>query len=321
MKRALKIAGYTLGSVVLLLAISAAYIQMSGTPKYEVVLPEYPMFKPDSSMIAEGKRTFTLVCNHCHMAQNGKLEGKFLPEIPAMFGKAWSANITSHPVYGSGRYSNAELAYLLRTGIQQDGDFIPFMPQFTHLSDSDIRNIIAYLRSGAPELAPSEVAQPAAQPSFLGKILVRTVMKPRPYPAQPILDPPADNAVALGRYLVTAKLDCFGCHSPDFMKVDSDFPEKTPGYLSGGNELQDEEGKPIFSRNITPDKETGIGNWTEEQFVKAIKTGIRPSGPALRFPMTPFAALTDDEAKAIWAYLQTVPPIKNDVGALEKKKP
>lgn len=317
MKKALKITGYVLGSIVLLLAIGAVYINTSPLPKYEVVLPEYPMFKADSTMIAEGKRTFTLVCNNCHMAESGKLEGKFLPEIPAMFGKAWSANITSHPEYGSGRYSNAELAYLLRTGIQKDGDFVPFMPQFTHMSDEDIRNIIAYLRSGAPELAPSDVAQPAAQPSFVGKLLCRTVMKPQPYPTEAIPVPPADNAVALGRYLVTAKLDCYGCHSPSFMDINSEFPEKTPGYLSGGNELLDEESKPILSRNITLDKETGIGNWTEEQFVKAIKTGIRPHGPAMRFPMVPFAALTDEEAKAIWAYLQTVPAIKHDVGKLE----
>jgi cytochrome c1 len=194
---------------------------------------------------------------------------------------------------------------------------VPFMPQFTHLSDTDIQNIIAYLRSDAPELAPSDVAQPAAQSSFVAKLLCRTVMKPKPYPTQAIPDPPTDNAVALGKYLVTAKLDCYGCHSPSFMNINSEFPEKTPGYLSGGNELLDEESKPILSLNITPDKETGIGNWTEEQFVKAIKTGIRPQGPAMRFPMTPFTALTDEEAKAIWAYLQTVPAIKHEEGKLD----
>lgn len=321
MKKALKIAGYVLGSVLLLLALGAAYVQFSDMPTYKAEVPDFPAFKADSSMIAEGKRTFSMVCNNCHMAESGKLEGKFLPEIPAFFGKAWSANITSHPQYGVGRYSNAELAYLLRTGIQKDGDFVPFMPQFNHVSDTDIRNIIAYLRSDAPELAPSDAAQPAVQPSFIGKLLVRTVMKPQPYPTQAIPDPPSDNAVALGRYLVTAKLDCYGCHSPDFMELNSEFPEKTPGYLSGGNELQDEEGQPILSRNLTMDKETGLGNWTEAEFVKAIKTGIRPNAPAMRFPMVPFAALTDEEAKAIWAYLQTVPAIKNDVDKLRKDKP
>ena len=144
-------------------------------------------------------------------------------------------------------------------------------------------------------------------------------MKPAPYPTQPVPVPPAGDAVALGKYLVMGKLDCYSCHSPSFMDINEDDPEKTPGYLSGGNELQDADGQPILSRNLTPDKATGLGNWTEEQFVKAIKTGIRPTGPALRFPMVPFTALTDEEAKAIWAYLQTVPAIKNDVSKLEKK--
>lgn len=318
MKKVLKIAGYTLGAVVLLLAIGAAYVNFSPLPTYEVVLPEYPEFKPDSTMIAEGKRTFSLVCNNCHMAESGKLEGKYLPEIPAFFGKAWSANITSHPVYGVGKYSTAELVNLLRTGIQNDGDFVPFMPQFKRMTDQDIQNIIAYLRSDAPELAPSDAAQPAVQPSFIGKLLCRTIMKPAPYPTQPVPVPPAGDAVALGKYLVMGKLDCYSCHSPSFMDINEDDPEKTPGYLSGGNELQDGDSHPIFSRNLTPDKETGLGNWTEEQFIKALKTGIRPNGPALRFPMVPFTALTDEEAKAIWAYLQTVPAIHNDV---DKPKP
>jgi len=319
MKKVLRIAGYVLGAIVLLLAISAAYVNVSALPTYEVKVPEYPAFKPDSTMIAEGKRTFNLVCNHCHMAESGKLEGKFLPEIPSMFGKSWSANITSHPVYGIGNYTTPELANLLRTGIQRDGDYVPFMPQFNHLTDQDLQNIIAYLRSDAPELAPSDVAHPAIQPSFLSKLLCRTMFKPVPYPDKPIPVPPAGDAVALGRYLATGKLDCFSCHSPDFMTINSDEPEKTPGYMSGGNELNDLEGNPILSRNLTPDKETGLGNWTEAQFIMALRTGIRPNDrPALRFPMMPYTALTDEEAKAIWTYLQTIPPIKNDVDKIKK---
>lgn len=73
------------------------------------------------------------------------------------------------------------------------------------------------------------------------------------------------------------------------------------------------EGKKIESRNITMDEETGIGSWTEEQFVKAVKTGVVPSGPALRNPMQPYSALTDAEVKAIYAYLKTIPKIKNKV--------
>ena len=62
------------------------------------------------------------------------------------------------------------------------------------------------------------------------------------------------------------------------------------------------------------DEETGIGRWTEDEFVKAVKTGILPNGqPAVRPPMKPFAYLSDGEAKAIYAYLKTIPKIKNKV--------
>lgn len=318
MKKLIRIIGYMIGTLLLLLIIGGAYIEFTDLPKYPVEIPEYPDFVADSQMIMEGKRTFALVCNNCHMATNGRLEGKYLPEIPAMFGKAWSANITHDSVYGIGSYSRAELAYLLRTGVQRDGDFIPFMPLFTHLTDSDLRNVIAYLKSDAPELEASSKIQPGIKASFLGKLLCRTIFKPAPYPTHPIPDPPAGDAVALGKYLVDNKLDCYSCHCPDFMSLDKDDPSKTPGYLSGGNELQDLEGNPVVSRNLTPDPETGLGGWTEEQFILALRTGIRPSGPALRFPMTPFTQLTDEEAKAIWAYLRTVPAIYNPVERIEE---
>ena len=95
-------------------------------------------------------------------------------------------------------------------------------------------------------------------------------------------------------------------------------PEKTPGYFSGGNAMPDKEGNIIHTRNLTPDKETGIGNWTEEQFIKALRFGQREGKPALRYPMVAFSALTDEEASAIWAYLQTVPAIRHDVDALSQ---
>ena len=62
----------------------------------------------------------------------------------------------------------------------------------------------------------------------------------------------------------------------------------------------------MVTQNLTPDKETGIGKWTEERFVNAVKNGMMENQPALRYPMVPFIYLTDREAKAIYAYLQTV---------------
>jgi mono/diheme cytochrome c family protein len=119
--------------------------------------------------------------------------------------------------------------------------------------------------------------------------------------------------VAFGRYLATAKVDCYACHSASFETMNIMEPEKTPGFFGGGNPMPDKEGNIIKTRNLTPDKETGIGSWTEAQFIEAVRFGKRPNGQQTRYPMPPYAAMTEEEAKAIFAYLQTIPPIKNKV--------
>ena len=319
MKKVLKVLGILIGLAVLLLAAGAAYIHFDGIPKYEVKAPDLKV-TGDSVMVAEGKRLATMVCSKCHMAPSGLLEGKPMADLPAQFGKAWTANITRDTKYGSGRYTDGELAYLLRTGIKRDGNYAPpWMPKFPHLSDYDLHCVIAYLRSDAPELAPVAKAQPPSQPSFLTKFLAHVAFKPLPYPTGPITAPDATDKVAFGKYICTGKVECFSCHSPSFETTNDMEPEKTPGYFSGGNAMPDQEGNIVYTRNLTPDKTTGIGNWNEEQFVKALRFGQREGKPALRFPMVPFPELTNEEASAIWAYLQTIPAISHDVDALYKK--
>ncbi|MBI1225053.1 MAG: c-type cytochrome [Bacteroidetes bacterium] len=320
MKRALKIVGIILGILVGIVGLAAAYIQFSGIPSYEVHPPDLKV-QGDSAMVAEGKRLASMVCNQCHLSENGKLEGKYMQDLPEMFGKVWTANITQHEKYGAtGRYSDGELAYLLRTGIKRDGGYAPpWMPKFPHLSDQDLHSVIAYLRSDAPEVQPSDKVHPASQPSFFAKFLCRVAFKPLPYPTAPIIAPPITDKVAYGKYLATAKVDCYACHSHDFETTDIMVPENTPGYFGGGNAMPDLDGNIIYTRNLTPDKETGIGNWTEEQFIKALKFGMRPNNQMVRYPMVPHGALSDEEASTIWAYLQSIPAIKNDVDKLYDK--
>jgi mono/diheme cytochrome c family protein len=312
MRKLLKILGIILGVIVLLLAIGAATVHFGGIPAYEVKAPDLKI-QADSAMIAEGKRLSAMVCNNCHIGANGKLEGAYMADMPAAFGKAWSANITHHPDSKLAGYTDGELAFLLRTGIKRDGSYAPpWMQKFPHLSDYDLHSIIAYLRSEQPELEPSDKTQPPCEPSFFTKFLCRVAFKPLPYPEQEIKPPPGDK-VALGKYIATAKVECYSCHSASFETINIMEPEKTPGYFGGGNPLNDKEGNLIPSANLTMDKETGIGNWTEDQFVEAVRFAKRPDGKPIRYPMVPFAAMTDEEARAIWAYLQTIPPIKNEV--------
>jgi mono/diheme cytochrome c family protein len=114
--------------------------------------------------------------------------------------------------------------------------------------------------------------------------------------------------VAHGRYLVNA-LDCYGCHSADFKTMNVAEPEKSVGYMGGGNPVLDLRRQPVPSANITSDNETGIGRWSEKDFVTALRTGFRPDRTLIRYPMQPMPDLSEEEALAIYAYLRTVPPL------------
>jgi len=71
-----------------------------------------------------------------------------------------------------------------------------------------------------------------------------------------------------------------------------------------------------FAANLTPDRETGLGDWTEQNFIEAIRTGHHLGRGRLLLPPMPWPVVaqhTDSELKAIWAFLQRVPPIRNRV--------
>jgi hypothetical protein len=76
----------------------------------------------------------------------------------------------------------------------------------------------------------------------------------------------------------------------------------------------DTQGHEMHTLNITMDLETGIGKWTEDDFVKATRFGLLPGNqPALRYPMQPYSGLSEAEVKAIYAYLKSIPAVTNKV--------
>jgi mono/diheme cytochrome c family protein len=120
-------------------------------------------------------------------------------------------------------------------------------------------------------------------------------------------DPPA----VRGKYLVTLG-GCFDCHTPGYFLGKPDMTR----YLGGsevGFEIPDLG--VFYAPNLTPDKETGLGGWTDAQVATAITTGARPDGRVLApiMPWRAFADLTKDDVAAIVAYLRTIPPVKNTV--------
>ncbi|HLP21052.1 MAG TPA: hypothetical protein VK174_12155, partial [Chitinophagales bacterium] len=134
-----------------------------------------------------------------------------------------------------------------------------------------------------------------------------------PYPAAPIAHPDSTKAVEFGHYLVTGRYDCYPCHSADFKTLNMEFPEKTGGFMGGGNKMVSLDGKERLTANITPDEETGLGRWTYEDFANAMLRSKNKDGHTLRDPMLPYNGMTETELKSIWAYIQTVPKISNKV--------
>lgn len=310
MKRLLKPIGILLGVLVVFALIFATYIQFSALPTFENKAPEL-VIQPDSLKLAEGEKIVKTLCSSCHLSDDGKLGGKQMLDASA-FGDIYSTNITNHPEYGAlSKYTDGELAYLIRTGIKKDGSYAPpWMVKLPKLSDYDMEAVISYLRSDAAELQPSDQVNIPSQFNFLANMLIKTgIFSPLPFTEGPIKSPPASDKVAYGKYLALSKYDCFACHSADFATCDFGTPEKSVGFLGGGNPIPNLEGEIILSSNLTMDEETGLGKWTEAEFILAVQTGIRPNNIATRYPMFPFPRLEKEELSAIWAYLQTVPKI------------
>jgi mono/diheme cytochrome c family protein len=122
---------------------------------------------------------------------------------------------------------------------------------------------------------------------------------------------PAQDQVARGKYLVTFG-GCNDCHTPGYF-----FGKPEMARFLGGSEVGFEiPGLGVFhGPNLTPDKETGLGNWSEQQIADAIQTGKRPDGRILApiMPWQAFAELTKADALAIAAFLKSVPAVKNKV--------
>ena len=153
-------------------------------------------------------------------------------------------------------------------------------------------------------------------------------------------DKAAKQKVERGKYLVDA-IGCQDCHSPKIFS--GGFPHPDPAKtMSGysGMKLPPIDKKVLapgnwylmapdltayvgpwgisYAANLTPDDQTGIGLWTEDVFVQAIRTGKHMGAGRQILPPMPYnyyQLLTDDDLKAVFAYLRTLPPIKNPVPA------
>jgi mono/diheme cytochrome c family protein len=239
-------------------------------------------------------------------------------EIGPGFGFIYVSNITPDPETGIGAWSDGELVRSLREGLDREGRVLfPAMEAelWRGLSDEDALALVAYLRS----LPPVRNEVPANRFSFVAKALIALgIMKPQPAITAPVVAPPRGATAEYGEYLASHASMCAGCHTPRSPNT-GEYDLTQP--LAGGIFALGlpEEGYSATGSNLTPDVATGIGDWSEEQFMIAMRTGLRPDGTVM-LPFMPWPSYnrwSEDDLRAVWLYLTSLEPIVHEIPASE----
>jgi mono/diheme cytochrome c family protein len=320
LKRALWIIGGLVGFAVLVVAGLAIYVNSAwdnGTSR-----PVVPMrASSDASSITRGEYLFkyTHTCWECHSperASNVPPSGGRafdLRNVGPGFGIFYARNITPDTGTGIGAWSDGEVVRAIREGIRPDGKTLfPIMPieAFRGLSDDDALAIVSYLRS----ISPVASSLKESVPSFFAKSLYTFgVIKPSEQITEPVIAPARGVTREYGKYLANNAAACMECHTPRNLE-DGSFHRDS--VFAGSTNIfgLDEPGTEVlaYARNITPDIETGIGNWTEDQFFEAVRAGMRPDGTVLaaHMPYSYYGLMDNGDLRAIFVYLKSIPAIK-----------
>ena len=282
------------GALVTLVAAFAATVWIVSSRQIAATLslPARPFTAGprDSATLARGAHLVDAIgkCADCHGEDLG---GTVFVDDPGL-GRVVAPNLTPGGRLAS--WSDAEIERALRHGVTRDGRRLMVMPseEYNRLSDEDAAAVIAYLRT-----RPAVTRDlPAHDLRFLARALMVTGQLPlfgaaridhgRSAPARVVASTSAD----YGKYLAEVG-GCTGCHGPG---------------LSGGKiPGTPPDWKP--AANLTP---SGIGTWSEADFFRARREGRRPAGTPIDsiMPWKRTARMTDDEIRAVWLYLKTVPP-------------
>ena len=270
-----------------------------------------PQTAPSTADAARGEYIVrsVAVCGGCHSADRKNPDGPLSGGAEFKnwrLGTARASNLTSDAATGLGSWSDAEIVRALRNGVRKDGRLLaPVMPYdwFHEMSEDDAFAVARYLKSLPP--VAHEVTQ---SPNFIFKL--GKVFFLRPLPAATETAPPRGATADYGKYLSQHVGLCADCHTPR-----GGLQQKADKSRLFAGMAHPPEGFPVKPSNITPDQETGIGKWSEADFIKAIRTGNTPEGDMLDpfMPWHQLQRMTDDDLRAIYLYLRAVPPIRNRI--------
>lgn len=316
MKRVRKVLGYVLLGLVVIVAALLTYVKtalpsVGAAPELKVEMT------PGRVARGEYLANHVTVCMDCHSTRDfSTFSG---PLVPGTLGKGgemfdekmgfpgtfYARNITPA---GLKNWTDGEIYRAITTGVSRDGHALfPVMPYsyYARMDPEDIHSIIAYVRT----LKPIENAVPESKASFPFNFILNTI----PQKASPSVRPSASDALAYGEYLANAA-GCRECHTQ--VENGQIIPEKA---FAGGRNFQ-LPGGVLYTANITPDMETGIGKWTKEAFVARFKTyadssyrAPKATGFQTIMPWTMYGGMTEEDLGSIYVYLKSLKPARNAV--------
>lgn len=292
MKKVLKWFAILLGGIVAILLIALGVIyylsdqDLNATHDVDPVALEIP--EPDSAMLALGEHLASVrACTGCH---GPNLGGEVMIDNFAM-GTIASSNLTSGEGGIGDTYTDEDWVRAVRHAVRPDGRPLKIMPsqEFIHLGRQDLVALLAYIK----QVPPVDWTPPEARVGPMARALY--VLTPG-FPllehskidnSIPLTDAPTPEvSVAYGKYMAVS---CYGCHGSDLAGAAAGPPGTPP------------------SRNLTK-----LQSWNEEQFIRAVRQGIRPTGDTLHTFMPRWTAATDTEVAAIFMYLQSLEPIEKE---------
>ena len=242
-------------------------------------------------------------CMVCHTAQGGTpYAGGFAFTLP--FGTIYSTNITPDRETGIGAYSDADFLRAIHRGVRRDGARLyPAMPftSYTYMTDADALAIKAYLFSLPPVHAPARPNTLSFPFSQRGLMTLWSL----PFNPDRRFEPNTSQSVAWNRgaYLAEALAHCGECHTPRNLAFALDNRRKFGGAVTAG----------WRAYNISNDKGTGIGAWSDDQVFAYLSGGHATGHGTATGPMgeavdNSFSQMAPSDVHALEAYLRTVPP-------------
>ena len=294
MRRVLKAIGYVAAGAVALILIVAAAVYGFSEARYRkqyAVAPSTIVVPADSATIARGEHLVQSFggCVECH---GENLGGQKVLDDPAI-GRVYGPNLTRGAGGIGASLTDADIARALRHGVGRNGRALKAMPStdYVHLSDADLAAIVAYVKTRPPVdgAAPSIRVGPVGRALYVaGKLpFLHAERIDHARPAPMTVTP--GETVEYGKYV--AAVGCQGCHGPT---------------LAGGPIVG---GAPDWppAANLTP--AGALKSWSEEAFISFLRTGKRPDGTPVNqvMPIRLTKRMTDQEIRALWMYLKTVP--------------